>query len=200
MVEAERHDMLEPRPDVAQEHRARALGQNLGTRQRRGQFPTCEKPFVGILPTADLARDEGAPTGCDTDLHARVPGRQVGGNRKDRIPGQVQIAGRRNLQIGDLGHHPFAIHEDQQTLRHPRPCIAQRRLQRLGPQRAQPVVDRGLRCVVRVVHRRQVDPGDQRLQRDPERDRHLVPSDLHIRDGRADFMRCRRSNRDRQDH
>jgi hypothetical protein len=87
VVEAERHDMLEPRPDIAQEHRARALGQNLGTRQRRGQFPTCEKPFVGILATADLARDEGAPTGCDTDLHAGVPGRQVGGNRKDRIPG-----------------------------------------------------------------------------------------------------------------
>jgi hypothetical protein len=75
MVEAERHDMLEPRPDVAQEHRARALGQNLGTRQRWGQFTTIQKPFVGVLPTADLARDEGAPTGRDTDLHARRPGR-----------------------------------------------------------------------------------------------------------------------------
>jgi hypothetical protein len=75
MVEAERHDMLEPRPDIAQEHRARALGQNLGTRQRGGQFPAFEEPFVGVLPTADLARDEGAPTGRHTDLHPGVPGR-----------------------------------------------------------------------------------------------------------------------------
>jgi hypothetical protein len=189
MVEAERHDMLEPRTDVAQEHRARAFGQDLRPRQGRGQLATRQKPLVGVIPAADLARDEGSPARGDADFHARIAGRKRRHHGQHRIPRQAQVACGRDLQVGDLGHQPFAVDEQQQTPRDPWPGIAQRGLQRLGLQRAQLVVDGGFGRVVGVVDRRQVDSGDQRLKRDAQRKGHLLGADLDIRDGRANLVR-----------